>query len=151
MSTMVVLDAGPLGMLTNPAGSPLNADCRQWVERVLLRGDGVAVPEIADYEVRRELLRASKVEGLARLNSLRMLPAFVYLPLTTAAMDRAAEFWARARREHRPTASDSALDADVIFAAQAAVPAERRHNVVIATTNPVHLARLAPAALWTDL
>ncbi|MBM3475162.1 MAG: type II toxin-antitoxin system VapC family toxin [Armatimonadetes bacterium] len=151
MSRTVVLDAGPLGMLTNPAGSPLNADCRQWVEGVLLRGDGVAVPEIADYEVRRELLRASKVEGLTRLDSLRAHPVFLYLPLTTTAMDRAAEFWARARREHRPTASDSALDADVILAAQAAVLAERGHDVVIATTNPAHLAWLAPAALWTDL
>jgi len=151
MSTIVVLDTGPLGMLTNPAGSQRNTDCRQWVERLLLRGDSVAVPEIADYEVRRELLRANKVEGLARLNTLRAHPAFMYLPLATAAMDRAAEFWALARREHRPTASDSALDADVILAAQAALLADDGHEVVVATTNVAHLTRFARAALWTDL
>jgi len=31
----------------------------------------VKIPEIADYEVRRELLRADKAKGIERLNDLQ--------------------------------------------------------------------------------
>ena len=64
-------------------------------------------------------------------------------------MRRAAEFWAEARRDGRPTAPDPALDGDVILAAQAATL--DRDDVIIATTNPKHLSRYVPAALWTDI
>jgi hypothetical protein len=53
------------------------------------------VPEIADYEMRRELLRANKVSGIERLNVIKNTLA--YLPITTAVMLRAAQFWAQAR------------------------------------------------------
>jgi hypothetical protein len=66
------------------------------------------MPEIADYEVRRELLRANKARGLARLDALAGL--LEYLPLTMAAMRQAAGFWAQARQQGRPTADDKALD-----------------------------------------
>ena len=58
-------------------------------------GRRILVPEIADYEVRRELIRAGKTKGLARLDELKM--TLGYLPITTAAMLKAAEFWAYAR------------------------------------------------------
>ena len=48
------------------------------------------MPEIADYEVRRELLRANKVSGLTRLDALARL--LEYLPISTAAMRQAAVF-----------------------------------------------------------
>jgi hypothetical protein len=47
-------------------------------------GARVVVPEIADYEVRRELLRAGKSKGVAQLDALSQL--LEYLPITTAAM-----------------------------------------------------------------
>jgi hypothetical protein len=52
----VVLDAGPLGLVTNPAFSPASAACSKCLEGILLAGHEVIVPEIADYEVRRELI-----------------------------------------------------------------------------------------------
>ena len=107
----------------------------------------VLIPEIADYEVRRELLRANKARGLARLDALAGL--LEYLPLTTAAMRQAAVFWAQARQQGRPTADDKALDGDVILAAQAMTLGAA--DVVIATTNVGHLSRFAPAALWPDI
>ncbi len=148
---LVLLDAGRLGMLTNPAGEARNAQCREWAERLLTRGDAIAVPEVADYEVRRELVRAEKTQGLGRLNALRTHPAFLYVPLTTATMDKAAEFWALMRRQHAPTAPTSALDGDVILAAQAWLPTEEGYDTVVATTDPAHLSRLVPAAAWTDV
>ena len=60
MSTIVLLDAGPLGMITNPKSSPENEACKDWVTKLASRGVDIVIPEIADYEVRRELLRAEK-------------------------------------------------------------------------------------------
>jgi predicted nucleic acid-binding protein len=105
------------------------------------------LPEIADYEVRRELLRANKTLGLERLDALA--DTVEYLPITTTAMRQAAAFWAIARQQGQPTAGDMALDADVILAAQAVSLGIR--DSVIATTNVGHLSRYASAALWTDL
>jgi hypothetical protein len=42
-----------------------------WLARLISRGIEVLVPEIADYEVRRELLRAGRAKGVERLTELR--------------------------------------------------------------------------------
>ena len=96
MSRVVLLDAGPLGLATNPRRSPLNVACAQWLQSLVAAGTRVIVPEIADYEVRRELLRANRLRGLARLDALA--GRLEYLPLTTLAMRQAAQFWANARK-----------------------------------------------------
>ena len=117
MTAIVLLDAGPLGMITNPRSSPENEECRDWLAALVFKGAEVVVPEIAD-EVRRELLRADKTRGLARLDAMKGLLA--YAPITTPVMIRAAGFWASARKQGRQSASDAALDADMILVAQAA-------------------------------
>ena len=109
----------------------------------------MCVPEICDYEVRRELIRANKANGLARLDQLKQ--QIEYVPLTTQMMLRAAEFWATARNSHQPTASGEALDADVILAAQAALSVQIGEEVVIATTNVGHLERFVSAKQWKDI
>lgn len=60
MSVIVLLDAGPLGTVTNPKSSPENEACKNWLANLAYNGIEVVIPEIADYEVRRELLRAGK-------------------------------------------------------------------------------------------
>ena len=67
MSVIVLLDARPLGMVTKPKSSPENVECKNWLAALVYKGTQVVIPEIADYEVRRELLRADKTRGLARL------------------------------------------------------------------------------------
>ena len=147
MSCTILLDSGPLGLITNPKASPQTAACGRWVVDVLGRGSAVLVPEIADYEVRRELIRAGRSAGIERLDTF--IAQVEYLPIETTAMRRAAVFWAEARQKGRPTAPDPALDADVNLAAQAATL--NRPNVIVATTNPKHLSRYVPAAIWTDI
>lgn len=147
MIRTVLLDAGPLGLVTNPRRSPESTACAAWLQRLLARRDRVLVPEIADYEVRRELLRANKTQGLQRLDAIGRL--LEYLPLTTTAMRQAAVFWSQARQQGHQTAGDKALDGDVILAAQAVTSGGL--GVVIATTNVGHLSRFSPAALWTDI
>ena len=83
-------------MITNPKSSSENEACKNWLAGLVYKGVAVVIPEIADYEVRRELLRAGKDRGLGRLDALKAMLG--YAPITTAVMLRAAEFWATARR-----------------------------------------------------
>lgn len=119
-------------------------DIRQWLRDRLAAGTDVLIPEIADYEVRRELLRAGKVISLGRLDRLREGPR--YLPLDTPTMRRAAEMWALARAQGRPTADPKELDGDVILAAQA-----ERAGAIVATANVGHIARFVSAKHWRDI
>jgi hypothetical protein len=71
MSRFILLDAGPLGLVT---GSPKSAEanaCRTWLETMLAAGVNMRVPDITDYEVRRELLRARRMTGVQQIDALR--------------------------------------------------------------------------------
>ena len=146
MSAVIVLDAGPLGLLSNPNPTPQPLACRAWLAFLQAAGRRVVVPEITDYEVRRELTRIHSHAALAHLDTWGA--QLDYLPLTTVAMRLAAELWAQARNTGQPTAHDAALDCDVILAAQALT---LNTPVVVATGNPAHLARFVPAELWSNI
>jgi predicted nucleic acid-binding protein len=105
------------------------------------------IPEITDFELRRELLRARKIASIQRLDELSQVTE--YLPLTTAAMRHAAEIWAVARQQGKPTSPDPALDVDVILAAQAL--SLRDPDVIVATTNVGHLSRYVRADIWQNI
>ncbi|MGH9842642.1 MAG: PIN domain-containing protein, partial [Blastocatellia bacterium] len=122
---------------------------RDWVRMLLAQGDQVVVSEVADYEVRRELLRASKTAGIARLDILKT--NLTYASITTPVMLKAAELWAQARQMGRPTAHHQSLDADAIIAAQAALLIADGHEVIVATNNVSHLSLFVPAARWQDI
>lgn len=147
MSVVVFLDSGPLGLLSHTRRSPISIACHGWLASLTLVGRRVIVPEITDYEVRRELLRIQRGSAIARLDALGK--ATEYLPITTAAMRRAAELWAQARQHGQPTAGDNTIDADMILAAQALTLGAPQ--VVIATTNVGHLSRFVPADDWQNV
>src|SRR6266540_2646566 len=119
MNRVIFLDAGPLGLVTNPARSAAVRAIHDWLDAVLLAGHRIVVPAVADFEVRRELERLEKRAGLARLDAFNATEPDRYLPLSDAALRLAATLWARARRQGRPTADPRELDCDVIIAAQA--------------------------------
>lgn len=147
MNYLVLLDAGPLGMVTNPRESVENRECKNWLKTLLSAGVRVMIPEGADYEVRRELIRAGRTKGIARLDLLA--EQLGYVPVTTEIFRKAAEIWAEMRKSGTPTAHDKALDFDVLLGAQAQIAAMNdRLNVVVATTNVGHLARFADARKW---
>jgi predicted nucleic acid-binding protein len=146
MSAVVVLDATPLGLLCHPRNPVPVMACRQRVADLLAAGRRLIIPEIADYEVRRELLRLNSRVALSNLDQLAQ--RLEYLALNTAAMRQAAELWAQVRAAGLPTAADTALDADVILAAQAL---GLNTAVVVATSNPGHLGRVVPADLWSNI
>jgi predicted nucleic acid-binding protein len=144
MADIILLDAGPLGMISHPRPAE---EIATWYSRILGSGRGMLVPEIADYEVRRELIRARKSRGLARLDQLKS--TLGYIPITTGAVLRAAEFWAAARQRGHPTSHEKTLDADAILAGQAATFTD--DEVIVASTNPRHITRFVAAARWHDI
>lgn len=146
-----MLDSGPLGLLSNPTPRGPGYTAQLWARDHTSAGAQIVVPENADYEVRRELIRARKAHGIERLDEL--CDGLIYQPLSTSIMRDAAELWARARNQGHPTAHEAALDGDVVLAAQARslLTSAPGDNVVVATTNAVHLERYVQAKHWTDI
>lgn len=148
----VFLDAGPLGLITSlPKKTPEAITVVQWVFDMEAAGHRFLVPAIADYEVRRELIRAQKIRGINRLDIFNEADVARFLPLTESALTLAAELWARARNAGTPTADPKALDCDVLIAAQAIDVGLPRSEFVIATVNVGHLAQFVPADEWTNI
>ena len=141
MAEAIALDAGVLSQVTHPRPHPALTN---WFQKILQTNVTVFIPEIADYEVRRELLRAGKATGVARLDQLKS--ALAYLPVTTAVMLHAAQLWADARNRGRPTADPSELDCDVVLAAQALAV-----GATVVTDNIGHLALFVEAKRWREV
>jgi hypothetical protein len=151
MQEIVSLDSGPLGLASGRPGSHARDRCRFWIGGLLARPVEVVVPEIPDYEVRRELTRVRAFPSLQRLDDLVALGGLSYLPVTTADWRQAAVFWTDARSRGLPTASQEALDADVILAACATTIGQPGDQVIVATMNVGHLTRYCDARLWTSI
>jgi len=122
----------------------------RWLIERLSSGDSVLVPAIVYYEVRRELLRAGKTLGLARLNAFVEIDPSRYLALNDEALRFTAELWARARQQGRPTSPTLDLDIDVILAAQALLFAAGA-EVIVVTGNLRHLRQFVDARLWNEI
>ncbi len=135
--------------MSNPNASADVLAIAQWGRNCIAAGHQLYLPEVIDYELRRELLRAGKTRGIAKLDSLKAI--FRYLPITTVAMLRAADVWAAARRTGVPTGDPKKLDIDVILAAQALTLAVPAADIIVATSNVSHLSRFVTADLWTNI
>jgi predicted nucleic acid-binding protein len=151
MLQAILLDASPLSLASQRQGNAEAAACRLWLGDCMRLGVRILVPEVADYEVRRELIRTGRRSSLVRLDHFNDAVTGRYLPLTTAAMRHAALLWAQVRQAGAPTADPHALDADVILAAQALTLGIPAADLVVATSNPRHLARFLPADLWRNI
>ena len=145
MASSYLLDTGPLGLLAHDR--PIHrTPIQSWLVQEMATGAAVYLSEVADYEVRRELMRLIRTGQLppSRISRLDQLARFcTYLPVSTAMWRQAAEFWAEARQLGVPTAGAAALDADVLIAAQAA-----EVNATVVTNNPGHISRWVTVRLW---
>lgn len=136
---LVVVDTGTLGLLTHPRAQPTARACWQWAQTLLAAGVRMIVPGIADYELRRELIRAGKASGLQRLDAIRA--GFEFDPVTQDALDEAARLWAAVRNAGLTTAHPAALDGDAILAALTILATSAGDTATIATDNQRHLSR----------
>lgn len=151
MIRYLFLDSGPLGVITHPQRSVAVVAATEWLSSCLLFGCRVIVPAIVYYEIKRELLRARKTNGLARLDAFVNASPGRYLVLTDDALRLAADLWAAARQQGRLTADTTALDVDVILAAQVLSLGLPRDEVIIATANAKHLSQFVTAKHWTEI
>jgi predicted nucleic acid-binding protein len=147
MSRVLVLDTGPAGEVAHPRP---NRAFAEWLQLALEAGDVVCLPEIVDYELRRNFLleiaqgRTQMQRSLQRLDQLRNTLQF--LPINSVAMLHAAQLWAEARRRGRSTADPKELDSDVILAAQAL-----QVQGIVVTYNIGHLDKFVEARPWQAL
>lgn len=149
MTKVILLDSAPVGLITNPKATTLALECQQWFLSLLQRGYQVILPEIIDYEIRRELLRANKLSGIKKLDQLKS--EIIYLSITTEVMLKAAQLWAEVRKKGKPTADNKALDGDVILASQAILVSNYGHQVMVATSNKKHLSLFVEAREWNEI
>lgn len=141
MNEPIMLDSGPLGQLAHHHSAP---EITAWHRSLLAAKRTLIVPEISDYEVRRNLILHDRQKSLGILDGFK--DSLVYQPITTAAMLRAAELWADARRRGRSTADPKELDGDVILAAMAL-----EAGAIVATENVGHLSRYVTAKHWRHI
>lgn len=151
MRKTIFLDTGPLGILTNPKRPPETIAALQWAVDMMVAGHRFMVPAIADYEVRRELERAGKINGIAALDAWNSAYPDRYLPVSDSALRLGAKLWANARNAGTATADPKELDGDVLIAAQALDTGLPPSEFIIATVNVGHLALFVPADLWTNI
>lgn len=148
---IVLLDSGPLGLITNANRKNEEAQgCARWLEDLLENSIPVYIPEICDYEVRREFTREKLPNALRRLDDLQRVKGIEYLPITTKIMLKASDLWAEARQKGKQTADDKALDGDVILAATA-ISSYLLEKTVIATGNIKHLTWFTDARRWHEI
>jgi predicted nucleic acid-binding protein len=153
MARLVFLDASPLWLACQKRSNPLAEGCRAWLRVLASGGAEVLIPEVADYEVRRELLRLG-AQGRAALGRLEGLKAtLVYVPITTPAMLHAAALWAHLRQRGRTTADNQALDADAVLAGQVLTATSPGDVASIAAVNLRHLNWFPgiDARLWSTI
>lgn len=150
MSRVIVLDAGPLSELVHQRERP---GITNWFRMQLASGAAVKIPDICDYEVRRELIHKDFQKSIENLDKLRTLISPILL--TSEVMFTAAGLWAAIRKKGLSTSPPEALDGDVILAASALSIELQFDEVIIATTNIRHLSRFATqkitAKRWEDI
>ena len=101
------LDSEPAGLLSNPIIKPDVAAISHWLAQMDAAGHHVYLPEVIDYELRRELIRAGKTNSVTKLGNLAT--QIKYLPLNTDAMRLAADLWAWARNARLSTGDPKRL------------------------------------------
>ena len=147
----IVLDSTPLALLCQRRGLAAADRCRHWLHRHVSAGVRVFVPEVIDYEVRRELLRMRKAGAVQMTNGLVSTPADRLVRVSVTTFATAAALWASSRQAGTPTADPLSLDVDVVLAAQVLTAGWNLSKTVVATGDVKHLNLFVPAAEWATI
>lgn len=149
---IVLLDAGPLGFLTNPDPPERERLCQEWATDMRRKGACVYFPQGAEYEVRRSLIYNNLNQALAQLDLL--VKQYSRLGVSDDAWLYASELWSNARLLGIQPTDNLRLDFDTLLAAQAHMLGRQEDgaDVWIATDNLGHLAALySQSDLWENI
>jgi predicted nucleic acid-binding protein len=116
----LLLDTGVLGHICHPRR---HADVRAWFGAAV----GVhtfLVSELADYELRRELLRVGATRSVARLDELGR--ELRYVPVSTSTWRRAADLGATARKLRQRDRADARGESARVIGIEEAFARARR-------------------------
>lgn len=149
MTKAILVDSTPLGQITHPKVKP---EIREWLEKINQQNINLLIPEIVDYELRRQLLLNNRFKSIARLDAL-IKNRLVLINRETIL--KACELWAWIRQQGLPTADKNNIDGDVILSAQAILQKQYYHEVTIVTENVKHLSRFCiygiVAEKWSEI
>jgi hypothetical protein len=147
---IVLLDSSVLGLICHSDSTNQEAkECNQWVAELLGKSHSVCIPEICDYETRRNLILENLQKSISILDRLQSY--LQYLPVTTPVLLKAAELWAASHVMHRPTADKKELNVDIILCAQSKVSVQQFDDVVVATENVGHIGLFSNAMKWRNI
>ncbi len=149
MTKAILLDSTPLGQITHPKVKP---EIREWLEKINQENINLLIPEIVDYELRRQLLLNNRFKSIARLDAL-IENRLVLINRETIL--KACELWAWIRQQGLPTADKNNIDGDVILSAQAILQKQFYQEVIIVTENVKHLSRFCVYGIivekWSEI
>lgn len=142
------LDTGVLGMVTHPKTDE-GHEAAKWLYGHVLAGATIVVPQICDYELRREYIRKNNEKSLKHLNDL--IEKSEYALTTKDIWHKAANLWADCRNRGKRLADDHALDGDVILIATIKDDGNIGAQCIVATTNVKHLIDFVDARLFHEI
>jgi predicted nucleic acid-binding protein len=119
-------------------------DVQEWLRSLLLRGADapeLLVSVLADYELRRALLRRGAHASLAQLDSV--VRSASYVPVTAEVGRRAADISAGLSPELRRRVSD----VDILIAAQAQI----ENAILVTSDRALHDVPGVVAKDWTEI
>ncbi len=143
----VLLDTGVLGLVTHPRTEG-GRECARWMRDLISADVEFIVPEVCDYELRREYVRINSTNGLKKLDELGNVLRFE--KVDSDIWKAAAALWAECRNKGKPLAPDNALDGDVILVALTQ-KVQDGNATVVATTNVKHLEDHVDARPWDEI
>jgi len=119
VSRFLVLDSGPLGLLTHPQRNAEVVAINEWLARCLLSGHRVIIPAIVYYELKANCFAPIKRLALPGSKPLPPQHPVATFRSLTKRFNWPQRFGQEPRQQGRPTADAKDLDVDVILAAQA--------------------------------
>jgi hypothetical protein len=142
----VVFDTGVLGIVTHP--SKRTSPCVQWFESLVAADVEIVVPEICDYELRREYILQNNLKAIGFLDGLKQ--SAVFCKVDSDIWLAAAALWAQCRSAGKAMAGNAELDGDVLLIATVN-SMTLDPTTVVATTNVKHIDQHLDARKWEDI
>jgi hypothetical protein len=147
---IVLLDESPLAAITHPSSKGDAGVAKTWYAELRAAGITVRVPQIADYELRRQLILKNFLSSIALLNQvIRQTGGLV--PIKEKTFQHAAKLWAQRRKNNEAARDDKSLDGDMILCAQAWSLTRPRQKVIVASSNIKHLKSFVECDEWKNI